>query len=215
MLRKLERVAEAPPRSATLYEIAGRLYAENGWKTDAVRALKRAIQIDAQRASATVALTQTYSGAGDLRSAAEVALNSAPLNRISPGSTSLLAALEAESRRALSESEEDYELAVQRGETTGIAANNLAWIYAEQGKKLDRALELALSARAKDPENAAMLDTLGYVRLKRGEYTEAVEALKQAERLSDAATRTSIRAHLREAYTKAGIQSSGDAGVSK
>jgi uncharacterized protein HemY len=56
---------------------------------------------------------------------------------------------------------------------------------------------------------------LGYVRLKRGEYTEAVEALKQAERLSDAATRTSIRAHLREAYTKAGIQSSGDAGVSK
>jgi tetratricopeptide (TPR) repeat protein len=205
MLRKLEHVAEAPPRSATLYEIAGRLYAENGWNTDAVRALKRAIQIDAQRASAALALTQTYSGAGDLRSAAEVALNSAPLNRISPGSTSLLAALDAESRMALSESEQDYELAIQRGEATGVAANNLAWRYAEQGKKLDRALELALSAHAKDPENAAMLDTLGYVRLKRGEYTAAVEALKKAERLSDGPTRTSIRAHLQEAYTKSGI----------
>jgi tetratricopeptide (TPR) repeat protein len=210
-LRKLERVADAPPRSATLHEIAGRLYAEKGWKDDAIRALKRAIEIDAQRASAAIALTETYSEHGDLRSAAEVAIHSAPLNRTSPASTSLLAALESDSRQALSESERNYEMAVLRGEESGIAANNLAWLYAAQGRKLDRALELAVSARAKHPQDPAVLDTLGFVQLRRGEYSAAVETLQEAENLSDAVNRASIQAHLAEAYSRAGLHSRPDA----
>lgn len=59
------------------------------------------------------------------------------------------------------------------------ARNDLAWLLAERGVDLDLALELAQDARAglEDPE---VLDTLGWVHLKRREYRRAREALEVA-----------------------------------
>jgi tetratricopeptide (TPR) repeat protein len=61
------------------------------------------------------------------------------------------------------------------------AANDLAWSLAEQNADLDRALQLALRAARTSPE-PEVLDTLGYVRLQRGELDEAAEAFRSALR---------------------------------
>src|SRR5205823_3265671 len=103
---------------------------------------------------------------------------------------------------------ERYEFAIRHGDVSGVAANNLAWIYAEQGQQLDRALQLAQMAHQQDPTNPGILDTVGVVHLRRREYTNAVEALKIASRLAAQgnATETSdvvaaeIQAHLAQAY---------------
>jgi tetratricopeptide (TPR) repeat protein len=205
MLRKLEAIAEAPPLSATLYEIAGRLYAENGWKKDAMRALSRAVEIDSRRTSAVLALSGVYSDTGDLRSAAEIATRSGSLSRISPATTSLVAALAAEQRDATAESERSYEAAVAHGDRSGVAANNLAWLYAVNRKKLDRALELALSARSRQPDDPAVLDTLGFVYLRRGDYSAAVITLQAAAARSGADLLPIIHSHLEEARSRAGL----------
>lgn len=55
------------------------------------------------------------------------------------------------------------------------AMNNLAFLLAETGDSLDEALKLARQAVSKEPNNAAFLDTLGYVYLKRDENNEALE----------------------------------------
>ena len=57
--------------------------------------------------------------------------------------------------------------------------NNLAWLLAENGGNLDEALDLARTANEKLPNNAAILDTIGWVYYKKGIYSSAVEQLNQ------------------------------------
>ncbi len=50
-----------------------------------------------------------------------------------------------------------------------IAKNNLAYLMADEGKNLDRALDLAQEAKSQLPENGNVADTLGYVLLEEGD----------------------------------------------
>ena len=55
-----------------------------------------------------------------------------------------------------------------------VAANNLAWIYAEEGSNLEEALRLAQLAVEAMPDDAAAHDTLGWVYYKRDSAALAV-----------------------------------------
>ncbi|HTH51145.1 MAG TPA: tetratricopeptide repeat protein [Pyrinomonadaceae bacterium] len=70
-----------------------------------------------------------------------------------------------------------------------IAANNLAWLIAENGGNLDEALQLATLATAKNPQNAVFFDTLGWVYLKKGLNSPAVEQLRKAVTLDETAAK--------------------------
>jgi len=61
-----------------------------------------------------------------------------------------------------------------------VAANNLAWIYAEQGQNLGVALELAQLAKSELPRVAEVNDTLGFVYLKRDVPSLAIQPLRDA-----------------------------------
>lgn len=207
MLRRLEQVALQNPASPTLLEIAGRLYAEHRWYDDASRCLRRTLQLDAHRTTAATALAQVLAATGHLSAAADSAMHT------DNSAASLLAAIQAQDRNDLADAAQRYEEAVKRGDRTGIAANNLAWVYASQGTQLDRALELAKTAHNLDPRNPAVLDTLGYVYLKRREYSQAVGQLELAAQLAgtldqdgarDPQLLAQIREHLAEAYRRAG-----------
>jgi Tfp pilus assembly protein PilF len=197
MLAGIEKTAQNPPRSPVLMEIAGRLYADRAWRSDAQRCLRRALQWDPQRASAAIALAQLYISTGNQR-AANALLNN----------NGLQSPVDGESAGNLS-TVEDYERSLRQGDPTGAAANNLAWIYAERGTNLNRALALAQRAQMLAPENPAVLDTLGVVHLKRHEYSEAVNDLKKALELTAVApvsseTLLALRQHLAEAYLRSG-----------
>ena len=49
-----------------------------------------------------------------------------------------------------------------------VAANNLAWMYAETGENLDMALQLAQAAARRLPNIPAIQDTLGWIHHKKG-----------------------------------------------
>ncbi len=105
----------------------------------------------------------------------------------------------------------DYERALRAGDQSGVAANNLAWLYAQQGIHLDRALVLATSASKDAPNNPAVLDTLGFVHLQRREYSEAVRVLETAAVLAreghpgtDGELTRQIHHHLALAYLRVG-----------
>ena len=59
------------------------------------------------------------------------------------------------------------------------ARNDLAWLLAEQGKDLDRALALAEEA-LRIQASPDFLDTLGWVRFQRTEYSGAAAVFDQA-----------------------------------
>jgi tetratricopeptide (TPR) repeat protein len=68
-----------------------------------------------------------------------------------------------------------------------LAHNNLAYLYAEELKQPEKALEHAERANAIKPDDAAILDTLGWVRFKLRKYREAEDALYQSIKLEGSA----------------------------
>ena len=84
-----------------------------------------------------------------------------------------------------------------------MTQNGLAYLWAQQGKNLDRALELANQALDSMPESVAILDTVGWVHYKRGEFKQALNYLKQARQQLKQQTGQPdpiILSHLGDAY---------------
>ncbi len=73
-----------------------------------------------------------------------------------------------------------YQRVLDIDETAPVAANNLAWMYAEGKGNLDIALQLAQRAQRRLPEQPEIADTLGWVHYKKEQYTQAVDAFKAA-----------------------------------
>jgi tetratricopeptide (TPR) repeat protein len=85
------------------------------------------------------------------------------------------------------ESEKNYRLALKINPSTPIAANNLAWLIADQNRgNLDEALKLAQDTVSRNKNVAGYYDTLGWVNYKKGFYVQAVESFKTAVSLDTA-----------------------------
>jgi tetratricopeptide (TPR) repeat protein len=83
-----------------------------------------------------------------------------------------------------------------------VALNNLAWNLSEAKKRPDEALPLAVKAEQLAPRMAEVLDTLGWIQYRRGDYAEARKTLTRAvERAPNHAT---IQYHLGMVYSRLG-----------
>ncbi len=58
--------------------------------------------------------------------------------------------------------------------------NDLGYLYADQGKRLEEAEAMIRKAVSEDPENSAYLDSLAWVLYKRGKYEEALRQMEKA-----------------------------------
>jgi tetratricopeptide (TPR) repeat protein len=85
-----------------------------------------------------------------------------------------------ELQRKPAEAQVQYERALALDPRAAVAANNLAWLYAESGEKLDQALQLAQTAKSVLPNDANVSNTLGWVYYKKGLFEQAVTALREA-----------------------------------
>ncbi len=202
VLAKLERAAAVAPPSAPLMEISARMYAQRGWIEDADRCLNRSLQIDPYRVTAVSEMAKFKADRGDIDSA--LALGA----RKGGPDSALLKALWAERKNDSTTAITEYETALREGEPSGIAANNLAWMLAQNHANLQRALELAETARSLTPDSPAVLDTLGFVHLQRREYSAAIPILKEAAELAqrkrDTDEQSAIKLHLQQAYSLSG-----------
>jgi Flp pilus assembly protein TadD len=61
-----------------------------------------------------------------------------------------------------------------------VAANNLAWMLAEDNENLDVALQLAQTAKAALPDDSSAADTLGWIYFKKGLTGQAISEFKDA-----------------------------------
>jgi tetratricopeptide (TPR) repeat protein len=95
-----------------------------------------------------------------------------------------------------------YEATVKINENASVAANNLAFIYAEQGTNLDMALQLATSAKQRLPNDASVDDTIGWVYYKKGLPALAVTPLEDS--LKKRPNNAEVLFHLGLAYAKLG-----------
>ena len=79
--------------------------------------------------------------------------------------------------------------------------NDLGYLYADQGKNLEKAEKMIRKAIAAEPENAAYLDSMGWVLYQIERYDEAVDFLEKAVDRPSGSDAT-ILEHLGDCYEK-------------
>lgn len=100
------------------------------------------------------------------------------------------------------ESDRVYELAIRYDGNNHNAMNNYAYNLSVREVNLDRAKELALKAIDLDSENAAYLDTVGWVYFKLGDYDRARRFIKAS--LDTGVASAEVMEHLGDVYEKLG-----------
>ena len=84
------------------------------------------------------------------------------------------------------------------------AANDLGYLWCDQGKHLERSLRMVKYAVGAEPRNAAYRDSLGWAYYRLGQYKQAAKQLEQAVKLSGSSPDAVILDHLGDAYRKLG-----------
>lgn len=100
------------------------------------------------------------------------------------------------------EAKRSYERALRLDPDNHNAMNNYAYNLSIRDENLDRALELAESAVSFQPENAAYLDTIGWVYYKRGEFEQAKEFIQRSVDTGEAGPE--VFEHLGDAFKALG-----------
>jgi tetratricopeptide (TPR) repeat protein len=95
-----------------------------------------------------------------------------------------------------------YEKAIALEPRSGLAYNNLAWIYMKEGEETDKALQLALKAKELLPGNSRVLDTLGLAYFRAGDHKKALQYCEMARNAQP--REIEIRYHLAEIFTEQG-----------
>jgi tetratricopeptide (TPR) repeat protein len=175
--------------------------------------LKRALEIDATALEAYGLLAQVYIRTGRMDAAKrefERLIQQQPKSVAGYTMIGMIEQAQGNTREAIRR----YEAAVAIDPRAAPAANNLAWLYAEQGGSLDTALALAQTAKAQLPNQPEVNDTLAWIYYRKNLPALAIPLLRESiERepgnaiyhyhLGLAYARSGDRARAREALTRA------------
>jgi len=194
------RLAEAP-NQPELMLLAAQV---SGAQRDLGRAeslLRRAIQVDPTSTRAYSMLAGVLLAAGKL-DAARAEFDQMAQRDPKNIAAQTMAAMIVHGQNKTADARKRYEGIVNADPTAAVAANNLAWIYAEEGDKLDEALRLAQSAATRLQDNAEVQDTIGWIYVKKELPTLAIPAFEKS--VEKAPDNPSYHYHLGLAYQKAG-----------
>ncbi len=95
-----------------------------------------------------------------------------------------------------------YEDALSLDPDNDVVLNNYAYYLSEREIRLDDAKEMALRALELNPDNAAFLDTMGWIYFKLGDYEKAHEYIRASIETGDASAE--VMEHMGDVYDKMG-----------
>ena len=165
---KLQARLAADPDNPALLNIAWRAYGAMGdtAKTDQEAALRKLIQVEPSNFQAYEALVSLLYSQARVDEALRQLEQVVERNPRDVGAlTAIGVILDTKNRTA--EAQKKYEAVIQIDPNAAVAANNLAWIYAEQNVNLEVALQLAEKAKSQLPEDPQVDDTLGWIYYKK------------------------------------------------
>jgi len=193
------------PDEPRLYVLRGSIELARGAGAAAEASYKKAIELDPSDLKAYQELARYFAVTGRVQEAIstyETAVALRPENAQLHHLLGVLNELAGHREQAIA----SYEKAIAAAPNLGEAKNNLAYLFADQGTNLDRALDLAQEAKELLPNSANAADTLGWVLLKRGVPGAAISYLKEAEAGTEADSPSLgvVRYHLAQAYEENG-----------
>lgn len=181
---RAQQQIDRDPKRAQPWALRAKVYLVQRDFAHAEPDLLKAIDIDPKFEAAYLLLAQLYISTGREDQAIQKLKAFVEQNKSVPA-LMLLASI-YEKTKDPSAARETYEKALAINGNSPIALNNLAVIYSANFDQFDKALELAKRALTAAPSNPSLLDTLGWVMFKKGEYRNALPPLQEsAAKLAD------------------------------
>jgi len=186
---RVDQAMSTYPNVSWLHYLKGQVYGYQGNGQAAEAAFRKALEIDPNYLPAYSSLAALFINAKqEDRAIAEYK----KILAIRPDNATvytLIGMLEYQ-RQNYDAAVENYRKALEHDPNALIAANNLAWIYADLEKgNLDEAVRLAQTVVQRNPNVAGFVDTLAWVYYKKNLYAAAVEQAQKAVALDEAAAR--------------------------
>ena len=153
-IRTLERGQEVLPDSLVVLFTLGYLYHADGRHDDAVAVFEKVIALAGKREGSELSASFYLSYGSAL-----------------------------EQGKRTDEAEKVFLKCIEIHPDAHEVLNYLAYMWSEQGRNLDRALEFVRSALKHEPENPAYTDTLGWIHYKQERFEEAMVAIRKANSL--------------------------------
>ncbi len=203
---RLARAIAAQPTNAEVLILAGRFEMSAGDLPAAERQLRRVLEVNPAAFDAYALLGQLYVRQQRLDEARQEFEKLASMGVEQVGPKTMVGMIYDIQNKPM-EARRAYEEVVKATTRAPVAANNLAWNYAEAGENLDVALQLAQSAKQQLPDSHEVDDTLGWVYVKRNNPELAIPPLVRATQAVP--SNAEYQYHLGIAYQRA--QRSSDA----
>jgi len=204
-IQAINKALEANPDSADLWHVSGLAAVRTRDFEGARSAFQKSLELEPGRVESYNQLARLYAASGQIDMALEQYVQASEQQPDNATIRHFLGVL-YEMTGQPSKASEQYELALQKNSNLAETKNNLAYMMAEEGRDLDRALKLSQEAKAALPDSASAADTLGWVLHKRGVHSAAIGYLREAVSVAgpeDVAI-GEIRIHLSQAYEAAG-----------
>ena len=188
-------------RDVQLLFLAASVYDASGDVSNRERVLRQVVELDSANVDAYANLGLMYfkqRKLGEARTEFEELVKRQPT--AAAPRTMLAYILQLQGRRA--DARAAYEKVLELDPNSAIAANNLAWLQAEDGGNLDVALQLAQTAKSKMPDRPEFAGTLGWIYYKKDLPTLAVRELRESVQADP--KNPVYQYHLGLAYAKTG-----------
>ena len=198
---RIEQRVARNPRNAALLVVAAHTYDAAGQTANEEKTLKALIALQPDDSNAYMMLGRVYARQQHLGEAL-AQFDAAAHNDASQVGAATMAAMILQAQGKTADAQKRYEAIVAAHSTAIVAANNLAWLYAESGNNLDTALQLAQSAKARAPDAPQVNDTLGWIYYKKGLPQLAIAPFEQS--VAKAPNNAAYRLHLGLAYAQTG-----------
>jgi tetratricopeptide (TPR) repeat protein len=188
---RIDQVLGAYPTNASLHYLKAQAYGFERNSAQAEAELRKTLDLDPNYIAAYSALGALFINTNQQDRA--IAEYQKIVERRPDNATAYtLIGMLDDSRQNYDAAADSYRKALGKDQNAVIAANNLAWLYAVNGKgNLDEAVRLAQGVVQKNPNVPGFVDTLGWIYYKKGLYGAAIEQLRKAVELDDRATKAS------------------------
>ena len=198
---RMETFLSTSPDRPEVLALAARVFVASKDFAKAETLLRRLIEVDRNSMIGYSLLGQVYLIQEKLEPAKVEFENRARLNP-KDATARLMVAMILETQQNIGEAKKKYEEVLALDSRSVIAANNLAYLYAETGQDLDRALSLAQTAAEQSRDNAAVQDTLGWIYYHKAVPDLAILAFEKST--AKEPDNPVYRYHLGLAYAKRG-----------
>ena len=186
---RVDQALATNPNNASLHYLKAQVYGVQRNSQGAEAELNRALELDPSYLLAYSALGSLYINTKQEDRAIAEYQKIVARRPDNAAAYTLIGMLENQ-RQNYDVAAENYRKALEKDSNAMIAANNLAWLYAVNGKgNLDEAVRLAQGVVQRYPNVAGFIDTLGWVYYKKNLHSAAVEQLRKAVTLNEADAR--------------------------